>query len=494
MPKLAIVLGVHQYRGRSSLPAALNDANLVHSVLQVSGNYEEILFVPSEQTTSESVKHHLTAFVQKHRSRTDVEEVFFYFSGHGQQIDDEFYYVLSDYDDARRNKTSLKNSELDGFLRTLRPALAIKVVDACNAGVQYVKDAGNLSSVIQKGAKENFTCVYFMFSSLADQPSFCDSSLSFFTKSFLTAVANFGRPEIRYRDIIDQITDDFAANPEQRPFFVIQGDNTELFGTFSAETKATLQQDLAAIPQPGGTPKADHGHRPSLAYLIKERAKDYLADADIATAASKIPTIAEQFPFSADIKEIFKLQVTTADTFEAFPNPTTIGKWVADSKGGYLARPITRVEEYEDYPNTIHAQSAKLFGGDPGPKVRKTRNVYSGFERAWSKPPFCRVKVSLLSKYPNVANYVFDIVFILSSRDIRYFYAPHEFWGSPSDVSGIKREYGPLKSTEGLVRDLLDDASSLLDLLREFEAYVTERLKQAAGLPPEAPAAPPQTS
>lgn len=222
MARIAIIIGVSSYVRQQALPACKNDAELVRFALVSSKAYEDILFIAGADTNSDEVKHQLTQFVEKHKARGDLDEVFFFYSGHGQFIDDEFYYIFSDFDDNRRNRTSLKNSELDGYLRTLSPNLAVKIVDACNAGVQYVKDVGGLSEIIEKGSKDQgLKKVYFLFSSLFDQSSFANSAVSHYTRSFIEAIYSNSRPEIRYRDIVDQITDQFLNNKDQKPFFVI---------------------------------------------------------------------------------------------------------------------------------------------------------------------------------------------------------------------------------------------------------------------------------
>ncbi len=88
------------------------------------------------------MKRELFQFVLRNKGRV-LDEALFYFSGHGQSKDEEFYFALSDFEESRRNTTSLKNTELDVFLRALNPKLAVKIVDACNAGVQYIKDAAS---------------------------------------------------------------------------------------------------------------------------------------------------------------------------------------------------------------------------------------------------------------------------------------------------------------------------------------------------------------
>ena len=83
--------------------------------------FAEVLLIDSE-TSSNSVKQRLIDFVARHKDG-DINDIVFYFTGHGDFHDGEFYYMLSDYRSSARKQTSLENTELDNLIRSLRPAL-----------------------------------------------------------------------------------------------------------------------------------------------------------------------------------------------------------------------------------------------------------------------------------------------------------------------------------------------------------------------------------
>ena len=72
----------------------------------------------------------LKIFLEKYNEQDSIEDFFFYFTGHGQCDEDEFYYLLSDFSFSELKQTSLENSELDNWIRNLNPKTTIKVVDA----------------------------------------------------------------------------------------------------------------------------------------------------------------------------------------------------------------------------------------------------------------------------------------------------------------------------------------------------------------------------
>ena len=114
------------------------------------------------------------------------------------------------------------------MLKTLTPKLMIKVVDACHAGVSQIKEADALSKQLQ-ASKGSFSDCYFMFSSQSSQSSLQDSKLSDFTEAFVEACATFTGQDIRYKDIVDHISDAFVGNADQTPTFVIQAPCVEIF-------------------------------------------------------------------------------------------------------------------------------------------------------------------------------------------------------------------------------------------------------------------------
>ena len=391
-----------------------------------------------------------------------LTEALFYFSGHGQSKDEEFYFALSDFEESRRNTTSLKNTELDVFLRALNPKLAVKIVDACNAGVQYIKDAAKSESGrFQKTTSQGqFNNVYFMFSSLFDQASFCNSHVSDFTKAFLEAIVAHGNAEVRYRDIIDQITDRFETKLDQRPFFITQADHTELFGIFGADAKVRIQDGLVSVgpTTAGGSPAAIAHAQLPLSARLKERAKDYLTGAEAAGALRKIPAIVEEVPRGRDLDELYGVRLTTHTSLSELKNLDVIGRWVEANAGAYFAKPVVSVtrQEFAGF-RPYFARDMKEAERPPELIVMEHKWV-TGYLPLWDDPDFARVDVDLATEFPNIPSFQIHLLFIHSSRDIRYFIAL-------DSLHGPKRETGDWKFIDGTMRDLAGDAHQLKEII-----------------------------
>jgi len=160
---VAIIIGVSDYGAADrNLPACTNDISVMSTLLAKTEKYDQTLQIDGD-AKSASVKDRISAFVAGLQGET-IDEVFFYFSGHGEYFQDHFYYLLSDYDPKRRNQTALDNSELDSWLRSLNAEMTIKAVDACHSGVQYIKEPGAFRKYLQE-SQNGFKKCYFFFSS-----------------------------------------------------------------------------------------------------------------------------------------------------------------------------------------------------------------------------------------------------------------------------------------------------------------------------------------
>lgn len=128
---VAIVIGVEKYESKNfeNLSACKKDAAAIKAVIENVKDLEEILFLGENESASE-VKRKISDLVEKYKGK-DLQELFFYFSGHGERFEEDFFYVLSDFDSKRKETTGLRNSELDDWIKTLSPKLCIKIIDAC---------------------------------------------------------------------------------------------------------------------------------------------------------------------------------------------------------------------------------------------------------------------------------------------------------------------------------------------------------------------------
>ncbi|MBD2569264.1 caspase family protein [Anabaena lutea] len=238
---IAIVIGVSKYFSSSEnheIIAPKEDALRINKLLKATGKYKNILCI-TDETVATKVKNNIRSFLQSYeKEEIEIEEVFYYFSGHGKYVDQKFYMLCSDFTDKKLGMTSLENSEIDDFIRLLNPKLTVKVIDACFSGYRYIKDIqDNSSEYTDNNSLQNtLGNVIFMASSHDDQKSQMMGKDSFFTTKFIEAAlsADVGTT-VLYRDIQAFISDEFRSMNTQIPYFINQWKGIEVFSEYSEE-------------------------------------------------------------------------------------------------------------------------------------------------------------------------------------------------------------------------------------------------------------------
>lgn len=348
---IAIIIGVSEYLDiQNNLPGCQTDVEYINKLLSGINKFDEI-YILDTKTNSIEIKNQLSTFVSRYRDK-QIDELFFYYTGHGEFFNNEFYYILSDFDKKKRKQTSLENSELDNLFRSLSPELIVKVVDACQAGITYVKGGDNSFEKYLNETGNSYKKCYFMFSSQSEQYSYQDD-VSHFTQSFVNAVVNYKSNDIRYKDIIDYISDEFESNSVQTPFFVTQANFTEKFATLTDEiteflSKLLTKQNLEIQENKDKT-------LPSLEQFVMQEAAIYCSESDMLNILEEIKGYIESYTFSTTLNSLFDFTIESHKNLEnrklsepIVPKINLIGKWLNDNKHDYFAKPTIATETYEE--------------------------------------------------------------------------------------------------------------------------------------------------
>jgi len=328
---IGIVIGVSNYLRVNPLPGCVADAKSIKLLLELTGKCEDILFI-TENTDSKNVKSRLAAFVKKYES-SDIDEVIFYFSGHGLFDDDEFYYVLSDYAENKTKQTSLENNELDSLLRSLSAKLTVKIVDACQAGTRYVKDPDMFRKYLAQSEKTFDKC-YFFYSSQNDQSSYQSESISDFTLSFLDAFIGRPNQEVRYKDVMDTIADKFSSKTKQTPFFVVQGNHTEIFGFINQDVSHELNRITSGFG--GEEEKLSEDSCKSLIQLVQEEAGLFCTKSEAIDSLKTLEQSILSFSFGVEANEFFNVKIKSEIDSNVPVNTEYVGKNLNSNSHEYM--------------------------------------------------------------------------------------------------------------------------------------------------------------
>lgn len=475
---LGIVIAVSNYGGHSNdLPGCDADGRAIAKILKTDNKFDHVLYL-SDKTKSSDVKPELINFINSHKEN-EVDDVVFYFTGHGDFTGDEFYYLLSDYDKKRKKQTCLENTELDNLLKTLNPRNAIKIVDACHSGTPYIKDKDAFDSYL-KGTKGEYNKCYFMFSSQTDQYSYQDQKLSFFTKSIIESVQQHSSEIIRYKDIIDYVADSFSYNHNQTPFFIVQADFTEAFCSVSESLRQSLKEILVEDLN-GEEPKEREvgGEKRSLLDLVRADADRFCTEKEALSYLSDFFSGFKNSSLSEYIKDLYHVKHEDVSDYSEIPASASIGKWLDSNDHDYFA------ETYKEKVSVKHRVPKdpvqRVFGitslaslgvdDDENYKyVTKTENRIKGF-RSTVDLPVKLLKVTVEAKFPNIDSASLFIVPVISKIEIRVFFSFNFYeqkgWDD-KEISGPVKwltEKVDIKDTEGHFRlreKIMDDFSAFV--------------------------------
>lgn len=330
---LAIIIGISKYEKLHDLPSCQNDAHYFHKLLDLSQKYDNILYL-DQNTDSNTIMDSIDEFVNEY-STSEINEILLYFSGHGYYNEDEFYFCTSNIDVSKINSTSITNTDIDRIIKKLSPETYVKIIDACESGHSYIKDLGNREKIFQKNSRVFKNC-YFFSSSESTQYSYASERISDFTKSFLEIIKDLiiknKIDNIKYRQVSSALSDEYALNSKQTPFFVSQGTLAELF----LSRNARLEQFLKDL---------------NFDKVTEENADD-LSENNVEEVNKLIPskeeaqTVKEEF-----IKQVCKYlkekvqhllkeykynqNIINISSDEVFNN-YKIGKWLSENKDKYL--------------------------------------------------------------------------------------------------------------------------------------------------------------
>ena len=270
MNNLAILVGNTQYTSLNALDCCHDDLLAIHELLEATERYSDIEII--ENVAADELKDRIRVAIKK---QSPVNEVFFYFTGHGCQLDHEFYYCATKFDSTKPNATGISTDELHELLRTAKATLVVKVVDACNSGTVLVKSGQGF--LLDR--EPRFRNLIQISSCLDSQNSLAGKPLSLFTERFRDSALRKTEGAVHYTDIISTLRDEFINNQEQIPFFVSQGTAREQF-VEDAKRLDSLRDRLSKQRQSASQSESNAPLAPAAASTLPE----LLAEAEMRTA------------------------------------------------------------------------------------------------------------------------------------------------------------------------------------------------------------------
>ena len=362
MKNLAILIGIADYKHINKLSPCDRDIGLISSILDISEKYQEVLLL-NNSPFGATAKDQIAEFIRQNQE-FDINEIFIYYTGHGTRVKDDFLYLFADFDEQKLEQTSLRNSEFDAMLKSLKPKLTVKVIDACQAGTEYIKSNQELQMIFDKSSKESFNKAYFLFSSSSSESSIALQDFSVFTKSFAKSLLGFENQNVRYRDIMAYISDDNTVKKHQTPLFIQQADNTEVFISVSEKITEFLASQFEIENEQEESKYIDDGDLVSsvgenlfLSALVKKvrnKGEDFCSEEEAIESITHLKTFLSNYEWSDDIaNHLFDITQEFSTSIPYLASRKEIAKWLSNTKEEYFTVLNYSQESYEvEVPET----------------------------------------------------------------------------------------------------------------------------------------------
>jgi Caspase domain len=431
--KIALLVGISDYQNLTKLPPCDEDLSLMSELIRNTGKYDEVVVVDGSPK-SDRAKEQISSFIRKYQNQ-EVDEFFFYYTGHGMRYLEDFLFLFADFNNSKIEQTSLSNSELDSMLKSLNPELAIKIVDACQSGTQYIKSNQDLEVIFNKSSTESFKKTYFLFSSSEVESSLALEDYSVFTKSFAKSLVNYDAgSSIRYRDIMAYISDDSNVGKHQTPLFIQQANNTEIFCVVNADLLNVLAVKLRCDgqvidPQKNGrhTDADIQKDADILIANIKAKSKEYCNEEEGKISLITLIESSKNFDWDYLINELYEVKVEEKQDYSCIQDMNIIAKWLSDSDESYFAQITFIKEEYEDKEKIeIDEHPFAVFSAFPRKRIEyklvtKYRNVIDSI-RQTAPAPSCALVISFSPKEEVLSRFKAFVVYIFSKSKLTLFY------------------------------------------------------------------------
>lgn len=325
---LAILIGNTSYAHQTDLPCCEADVEEMRKLLTATQKFSQIIpFI------DKSIAEIETALIEIAKSEKSIDEVFFYFTGHGHSNDEDFFMCFSDFHDKSPNTTGFSRTQAYELIREFGADLSVIVLDACEAGRNLIKSD---TPPIARPTKTSFSNFLQISSSLDDQVSRGGAVLSRFTDAFIEACLQKAEGVIRYTDIENAIRDAFLNNDHQTPHFIRQGTSLH---SFCADAKylAALRESYFAAPSPNVD--VSHPTEDKTPYLMAKEAIEAIDE--------KVPTkeVAQKFVLDvieniernrqvfSELDDFFEFRTVEYDDFQLVQNKKAVVR-LLNSRGG----------------------------------------------------------------------------------------------------------------------------------------------------------------
>ena len=203
---------------------------------------------------------------------------------------------------------------------------------------------------------------------------------------------------VRYKDIIDYVSDEFQGNEKQSPIFVSQANFTDIFVSALQDEKTFLKEILCQ----NDVRAKDDNKSQTLKQLVENDAKRFFDKDDAMRIYNSIPELIDSiFTFDGELKSLFEREIIIHNDYQIIPKIRSLSEWISNNNDDFFVRAIITNESHEERVRKPGVLGLDMFNDDSYKTVTKYKQVPTSFEST-TEVPFHVVQIKAQPLYPNL--------------------------------------------------------------------------------------------
>lgn len=278
---------------------------------------------------------------------------------------------------------------------------------------------------------------------------------------------------------MDTLADEFSSNTKQTPFFVMQGNYTEVFGHIAQDVSDALGKIITGSEE--NEVKTAEDSQKSLIRLVKEEAELYCNRDEAISSVENILESINSFSFSDDVNKLYNIKIQNEIDANIPIKTEHVGKSLKNSSHNYMVdieseQRVRSVPKRGGLFGSILATSA-LLNSEEVPMVDEYYMEPIG-AKSIVELPYKFISIRLESKFPNINDTGCILLPFISQTKIVLFSAFYHYRTREWDVKTINAPSVKWISFEEYIKKS-DDISGACDtLLEEFEVFSFRPIKK----------------
>lgn len=208
---------------------------------------------------------------------------------------------------------------------------------------------------------------------------------------------------------------------------------------------------------------------------IKKDAESFSSQKETIDLLLSIKSSLENKKLSSELTQLYEINLDFEQFLSDLPRKYEIGKWIEDNKNNFFAEPKYIQTSYEEEikPSPIEGIAGLLRGNKI---ITKYKSSLDGYELT-VELPYKSILIDYVPKFPNLSQYATLISFLVSKKDIKFFYAFTDYSEKGWDKKMIKDNF-KWQSIDYLIKDIKPIYDFIDKIFSDATLNITNILKK----------------